>query len=246
MLLLCGPHHDGLALGVDTRHDHLHGARVAVAQRVDEVDVEQLAAQRALLLGLGRRAVVVERVLHRLPIGAHLADERVGRAPLAALGLLLVERDRVVAALGDRLLLAREAVHVVGRAEAHEEVEAVAAAHARLVPHHVAAHQLGRARGLEQERAQVGVPAAEDGVKQPAQLVVGHLAAVARRRGRRAATAGRLLRRATAQVALGRAAAGRHQGLLLLEVGLLVLVVERVLPQHLHRHLVDVVKVAVG
>jgi len=46
--------------------------RVRVRVRVDEVDVEQLAAQRALLLGLGRRAVVVERVLHRLPIGAHL------------------------------------------------------------------------------------------------------------------------------------------------------------------------------
>mmetsp|Transcript_11546 Transcript_11546/g.23510 ORF Transcript_11546/g.23510 Transcript_11546/m.23510 type:complete len:213 (-) Transcript_11546:262-900(-) len=93
------PHEDRLALGVDAWHDDLHRAGVAVAQRVDEVDVEQLAAQHALLLSLGRRAVVVQRVLLSLAVGAHLADERVGRGSLAALRLLLVERDGVVAAL---------------------------------------------------------------------------------------------------------------------------------------------------
>ena len=65
----------GVALLVHCRHHHLHSAWVAIAQRVQKVYVEELAAKLGLPTFFAIRigAIIVQGVLDRFAVGSHLA-----------------------------------------------------------------------------------------------------------------------------------------------------------------------------
>mmetsp|Transcript_38533 Transcript_38533/g.77173 ORF Transcript_38533/g.77173 Transcript_38533/m.77173 type:complete len:289 (-) Transcript_38533:2895-3761(-) len=232
------------------------------------MDVHQLSSQaRFVLLGLGRagcRAVVVQRVVHRLVLRADPTDDRVS-ARLALARVILIEGYLVGSLARDRVdLLASEAVHVLRLREAHEEVKSCCP-HPRLVANHVTLHRPLRACRLEEHCRQLLMARADELLELGAQLLIGREAAVGdaaeRSRGTlatswgfwvRLALRGCLVRRRCRRGrrrgnSRGRllAITGVAVGILSLVVLLLVVVVERVLPQHLLRDGVDVVDVSV-